>query len=220
MEASPRSAEVALTNLKREFLERLKTLRLSADGKLYKAQARYKRNCDRGIVLKNSDLRRVTTSTSALRLQTSAATTNWNPLSRVHTMLWRTQVQPSDSRSATSWFGFPPIASLAPLRPRWTFSQSTPPTTGLPRKTTHPSQQRSLRPFRTLRYPSRLVPNAGYGLPSRRNPDPQAPGHAGLRPVELSPPSLSHQQGPWTGPPTNTSWIALSTQSTDSEMRP
>jgi transposase InsO family protein len=57
LEASPRSAEVAPTTLKRGFLERLKTLRSSASGKLHKAQARYKRNYDRGIVPNNSDLK-------------------------------------------------------------------------------------------------------------------------------------------------------------------
>jgi hypothetical protein len=49
LETRPRNEEVSIGTAKQEFLERLKTLRLRAEGNLHKAQARYKRNYDRGV---------------------------------------------------------------------------------------------------------------------------------------------------------------------------
>lgn len=56
LQVSPRPEEVSPKTLKREFLERLKTLRLRAGVNLHKAQARYKRNYDRGVYPKNTGL--------------------------------------------------------------------------------------------------------------------------------------------------------------------
>jgi hypothetical protein len=56
LQALPRADEIALANLKREFIERLKILRLCAGENLLRAQARYKKNYDRGVVRKNTDL--------------------------------------------------------------------------------------------------------------------------------------------------------------------
>jgi ribosomal protein S8E len=42
---------------KRDFLERVNTLRLRANGNLRKAQVRYKRNYERGVQPKNANLR-------------------------------------------------------------------------------------------------------------------------------------------------------------------
>jgi transposase InsO family protein len=56
LETRPRNEEVSVGTAKQEFLERLKTLRLRARENLHKAQARYKRNYDRGIQTKNADL--------------------------------------------------------------------------------------------------------------------------------------------------------------------
>jgi hypothetical protein len=42
---------------KRDFLERVKTLRLRANGDLHTAQVRYKRNYDRGVQPKKANLR-------------------------------------------------------------------------------------------------------------------------------------------------------------------
>jgi hypothetical protein len=43
--------------LKKEFLKRLKTLRLRAGENLYQAQARYKKSYERGVVQKNANLK-------------------------------------------------------------------------------------------------------------------------------------------------------------------
>jgi hypothetical protein len=56
LQASPRSQELTLETEKKDFLERLKTLRLSANQNLHKAQTRYKRNYGRGIIRKNVNL--------------------------------------------------------------------------------------------------------------------------------------------------------------------
>jgi hypothetical protein len=56
LQALPRADEVAPNTLKREFLERLKTLRLRAGENLHKAQVRYKKSYDRGVVRKNTEL--------------------------------------------------------------------------------------------------------------------------------------------------------------------
>jgi hypothetical protein len=56
LQAVPRADEVAPATLKREFFERLKTLRLCAGESLRKAQVRYKKSYDRGVVRKNTDL--------------------------------------------------------------------------------------------------------------------------------------------------------------------
>jgi Chromo (CHRromatin Organisation MOdifier) domain len=56
LQVSPRPEEFSPKTLKREFLERLKTLRLRAGVNLHKAQARYKRNYDRGVYPKNTGL--------------------------------------------------------------------------------------------------------------------------------------------------------------------
>jgi hypothetical protein len=42
---------------KRDFLERIKTLSLRANGNLHKAHVRYKRNYDRGVQPENANLR-------------------------------------------------------------------------------------------------------------------------------------------------------------------
>ena len=57
LEASPRAQELTPEAEKKDFLERLKTLRLSANQSLHKAQARYKRNYDRGVRPKNVNLK-------------------------------------------------------------------------------------------------------------------------------------------------------------------
>jgi hypothetical protein len=57
LQASPRSQELTPETEKKDFLERLKTLRLSANQNLHKAQTRYKRNYDRGIHRKNVNLK-------------------------------------------------------------------------------------------------------------------------------------------------------------------
>jgi hypothetical protein len=56
LETRPRNEEVSVGMAKQEFLERLKTLRLRAEGNLHKAQTRYNPNYDRGIQAKNADL--------------------------------------------------------------------------------------------------------------------------------------------------------------------
>jgi hypothetical protein len=56
LQALPRADEVAPATLKGEFLERLKTLRVRAGDNLQKAQLRYKRSYDRGLVRKNTEL--------------------------------------------------------------------------------------------------------------------------------------------------------------------
>jgi hypothetical protein len=56
LQALPRADEVAPENLEREFLERLKTLRLRAGENLHKAKVRYKKSYDRGVVRKNTEL--------------------------------------------------------------------------------------------------------------------------------------------------------------------
>jgi hypothetical protein len=55
-QALTRVYEVAPATLKRYFLERLKILRLRAGENLPKAQARYKKSYDLGLVRKNTDL--------------------------------------------------------------------------------------------------------------------------------------------------------------------
>jgi hypothetical protein len=50
------NGEFPVGTAKQEFLERLNTLRFRAEVNLHKAQARYKRNNDRGIRTKNADL--------------------------------------------------------------------------------------------------------------------------------------------------------------------
>jgi transposase InsO family protein len=52
----PRADEIAPATLKREFSERLKTLRLRAGENFHKAQVRYKKSYDRGVVRKNTEL--------------------------------------------------------------------------------------------------------------------------------------------------------------------
>jgi hypothetical protein len=52
----PRADEIAPDTLKREFLECLKTLRLRAGENLHKAQVRYKKIYERGVVRKNTEL--------------------------------------------------------------------------------------------------------------------------------------------------------------------
>jgi hypothetical protein len=54
LQALPRANEVAPATLKRELLERLKTLRLRAGENLHKAKVRYKKSYDRGVVRKNT----------------------------------------------------------------------------------------------------------------------------------------------------------------------
>jgi hypothetical protein len=56
LQALPRADEVAPNTLKREFLKRLKTLRLRAEENLHKAQVRYKKSYDRGVLRKNTEL--------------------------------------------------------------------------------------------------------------------------------------------------------------------
>ena len=57
LQCLPRTEEATPMTEKRDFLERIKTLRLRANGNLHKAQARYKRNYDRGVQPKNANLR-------------------------------------------------------------------------------------------------------------------------------------------------------------------
>jgi hypothetical protein len=56
LQALPQADEVTPATVKREFLERLKTLGLCAGENLHKSQARYKKSYDRGVVRKNTDL--------------------------------------------------------------------------------------------------------------------------------------------------------------------
>jgi hypothetical protein len=56
LQALPRADEIAPATLKREFLERLKTLRLRAGENLHKAQVRYKKRYYRGVVRRNTEL--------------------------------------------------------------------------------------------------------------------------------------------------------------------
>jgi transposase InsO family protein len=56
LQQNPRADERTPNTLKREFLERLKTLRLRAGENLHQAQTRYKRSYDRGVVQKNGNL--------------------------------------------------------------------------------------------------------------------------------------------------------------------
>jgi hypothetical protein len=53
LENKPRDEEVAPRSAKREFLERLRTLRERAGGNLHRAQVRYKRNYDRTVMETN-----------------------------------------------------------------------------------------------------------------------------------------------------------------------
>jgi hypothetical protein len=57
LQASQRAQELTPETEKKDFLERLKTLRLSANQNLRKAQTRYKRNYDRVISRKNVSLK-------------------------------------------------------------------------------------------------------------------------------------------------------------------
>ena len=57
LENKPREEEVAPRSAKREFLERLKTLRERAGGNLHRAQVRYKRGYDRSVKESNRGLR-------------------------------------------------------------------------------------------------------------------------------------------------------------------
>jgi hypothetical protein len=57
IQAKPTLEERTPNTLKREFLERLKTLRLRAGVNLHQAQTRYKKNFDRGVSQKNANLR-------------------------------------------------------------------------------------------------------------------------------------------------------------------
>jgi hypothetical protein len=57
LENKPRDEEVAPRSAKREFLERLKTLRERAGSNLHRAQARYKRGYDRSVKESNRGLR-------------------------------------------------------------------------------------------------------------------------------------------------------------------
>jgi hypothetical protein len=56
LQAQPRTEERTPNTLKKEFLERLKTMRLRAGMNLHQAQARYKKNFDRGVSRKNVNL--------------------------------------------------------------------------------------------------------------------------------------------------------------------
>jgi transposase InsO family protein len=56
IQALPREEELTPLNQKQEFLERLKTLRLRADGQLSAAQTRYKHTYDRGVKTKNAQI--------------------------------------------------------------------------------------------------------------------------------------------------------------------
>jgi hypothetical protein len=57
LQASSRAQELTPKTEKKDFLERLKALRLSDNQNLHKAQTRYKRNYDRGINRKNINLK-------------------------------------------------------------------------------------------------------------------------------------------------------------------
>jgi hypothetical protein len=57
LQATPRRDEIKPETEKQKFLERLKTLRTRATENLHKSQARYKRNYDQGVMLKNANLR-------------------------------------------------------------------------------------------------------------------------------------------------------------------
>jgi Chromo (CHRromatin Organisation MOdifier) domain len=54
--ARPRDEEQSVSAAKQEFLERLNTLRIQAQGNLHVAQTRYKQKYDRGIRTKNAHL--------------------------------------------------------------------------------------------------------------------------------------------------------------------
>jgi hypothetical protein len=56
LQALPRADKIAPATLKRELLERLKTLRLRAGHNLHKAQVCSKKSYDRGVVRKNNEL--------------------------------------------------------------------------------------------------------------------------------------------------------------------
>jgi Chromo (CHRromatin Organisation MOdifier) domain len=56
LQALTRADKIAPATLKREFLERLNTLLLRAGENLHKAQVRYKKSYDRGVVRKNTEL--------------------------------------------------------------------------------------------------------------------------------------------------------------------
>ena len=56
LQSQPTLEERTPSTLKREFLERLKTLRFRAGMNLHHAQTRYKKNFDRGVVQKNANL--------------------------------------------------------------------------------------------------------------------------------------------------------------------
>jgi hypothetical protein len=56
LQAQPRTEERTPSTLKKEFLERLKTLRLRAGMNLHQAQTRYKKTFDRGVSRKNANL--------------------------------------------------------------------------------------------------------------------------------------------------------------------
>jgi hypothetical protein len=57
LQALPRTKEVTPMTKKRDFPERVKTLRLRSNGNLHKAQVNYKRNYDREVQPKNDNLR-------------------------------------------------------------------------------------------------------------------------------------------------------------------
>jgi hypothetical protein len=78
LQALPRAEEIAPATLKMEFLERLKTLRLSAGENLHKAQARYKKNYDRGVVRKNTELSVGDEAYLRVEVTDVGRTTSWN----------------------------------------------------------------------------------------------------------------------------------------------
>jgi hypothetical protein len=56
LQSQPRTEERTPNTLKKEFLERLKTLRFPAGMKLHQAQTRCKKNFDSGVSRKNANL--------------------------------------------------------------------------------------------------------------------------------------------------------------------
>jgi hypothetical protein len=56
IESRHRDEELSVSAAKQEFLERLKTFRIRAQGNLHVAQTRYKQEYDRGIRTKNAHL--------------------------------------------------------------------------------------------------------------------------------------------------------------------
>jgi hypothetical protein len=56
LKSQHRTEERTHNTLKREFLERLKTLRLRAGMNLNQSQTRYKKNFDRGVSHRNANL--------------------------------------------------------------------------------------------------------------------------------------------------------------------